>query len=292
MEERTDELYEEMGGEKVAAQVGEALAKVLVARAARNEVLDDMAARVRAWRLDAGWRGADALFFQAPLSSVDTRGITPAGPPRADWRRAAGAALESRLVAGLAAGPSLAPVENRMLDSRAAQKRRQKAAAERSAGDGWFGVVGHEHSRETDADLQLLRMRNHFALPGQYFRKMGRELPDFFQVGVVEEDARDPYHRVAKRDRHASFAEELLADRAAGSRRHKRLELARGNIDEFGAATPQAALNRSRRRKEQAHRERDNKRRRARGAALAEKRRGLAAAGRKHGSAQRSKSKK
>ncbi|CAH9080349.1 unnamed protein product [Cuscuta europaea] len=84
-----------------------------------------------------------------------------------------------------------------------------------TAGKNWFDMPAPTLTPELKRDLQLLKMRDAFD-PKRHYKKgssKSKELPKYFQVGVVVEPASEFYSsRLSKKERKATLADELISD--------------------------------------------------------------------------------
>ncbi|KAH7513586.1 hypothetical protein JRO89_XSUnG0176400 [Xanthoceras sorbifolium] len=91
-----------------------------------------------------------------------------------------------------------------------------------TAGTSWFDMPAATITPELKKDLQLLKLRNVID-PKRHYKKgdsKSKTLPKYFQVGTVVESASDFFSsRLAKKERKATLADELLSDRNLGQYR-------------------------------------------------------------------------
>ncbi|XP_003740280.1 deoxynucleotidyltransferase terminal-interacting protein 2 [Galendromus occidentalis] len=93
------------------------------------------------------------------------------------------------------------------------QKRLRKAEREKTAGDDWYNMTKPELTDEMKKDLELLKMRKVLDTKTFYKKNDIQELPKYFEVGTVVDNATDFYSdRIPKRQRKQTLVDELLAD--------------------------------------------------------------------------------
>merc|ERR1712062_216430 len=92
-------------------------------------------------------------------------------------------------------------------------KKLKKAEREKTKGADWYNMSAPELTEERKNDLELLQMRNVLD-PKRFYKKNNSEnLPKYFQIGTVVDNASDFYtDRVSKKDRKQTMVDELLAD--------------------------------------------------------------------------------
>ena len=92
-------------------------------------------------------------------------------------------------------------------------KKLKKIEREKTKGKDWYNMSAPEMTEERQRDLELLQMR-HVLDPKRFYKKNNSEnLPKYFQIGTVVDNAADFYtDRVAKKDRKQTMVDELLAD--------------------------------------------------------------------------------
>ncbi|KAL5785733.1 hypothetical protein ACOSQ2_008125 [Xanthoceras sorbifolium] len=95
-----------------------------------------------------------------------------------------------------------------------------------TAGTSWFDMPAATITPELKKDLQLLKLRNVID-PKRHYKKgdsKSKTLPKYFQVGTVVESASDFFSsRLAKKERKATLADELLSDRNLGQYRKRKV---------------------------------------------------------------------
>lgn len=97
--------------------------------------------------------------------------------------------------------------------SKKLQKRLRKSEREKTAGDNWFNMAKPELTDEKKKDLELLKMRKVLDTKTFYKKNDIQELPKYFEVGTVVDNATDFYSdRIPKRQRQQTLVDELLAD--------------------------------------------------------------------------------
>ena len=89
----------------------------------------------------------------------------------------------------------------------------KRAEREKTKGADWYNMPAPELTEERKNDLELLQMRNVLD-PKRFYKKNNSEnLPKYFQIGTVVDNASDFYtDRVSKKDRKQTMVDELLAD--------------------------------------------------------------------------------
>ncbi|OAG05551.1 Fcf2-domain-containing protein [Paraphaeosphaeria sporulosa] len=94
------------------------------------------------------------------------------------------------------------------------QLKKQKAEEKKAtAGSDWFNLPRTEMTPELRRDLQLLKMRNVLD-PKRHYKKSDSksDVPAFSQIGTIIEGPTEFYSgRIAKKDRHQTLVEEVLA---------------------------------------------------------------------------------
>jgi len=92
-------------------------------------------------------------------------------------------------------------------------KKLKKIEREKTKGKDWYNMSAPEMTEEKQRDLELIQMR-HVLDPKRFYKKNKSEnLPKYFQIGTVVDNAADFYtDRVAKKDRKRTMVDELLAD--------------------------------------------------------------------------------
>lgn len=142
-------------------------------------------------------------------------------------RRAAAAAAASSRGGGDAPRPSAAAVS---AATAVAAPAAAAAAATADAARSWATIPIAERSEETERELRILSSRKaldpkrFYKATGTTTGKRGRWAPDRFHVGTVVAPAAEFYSaRLARRERHDSFAGELLADDAFLARSERKV---------------------------------------------------------------------
>lgn len=96
------------------------------------------------------------------------------------------------------------------------RKRRMENKKRREATTGlkWFDLPKQELDDEKKLNLEVLRLRSALNPKRFYKRKaIGKDAPDYFQVGTVVEHPAEFYsHRVPRKERKRTIVDELLAD--------------------------------------------------------------------------------
>lgn len=94
-----------------------------------------------------------------------------------------------------------------------AEKRHRQAEREKDAGQDWFGMAKPELTDERKHDLELLKMRKVLDTKTFYKKNDIQQLPKYFEVGTVVDNATDFYSdRIPKKQRKQTLVDELLAD--------------------------------------------------------------------------------
>merc|ERR1711915_540020 len=103
-------------------------------------------------------------------------------------------------------------------------KKLRKIEREKTKGKDWYNMSAPEMSEEKQRDLELIQMR-HVLDPKRFYKKNKSEnLPKYFQIGTVVDNAADFYtDRVAKKDRKRTMVDELLADQSLKSTRKENM---------------------------------------------------------------------
>jgi len=93
------------------------------------------------------------------------------------------------------------------------QQRLRRNEREKTAGADWFNMAKPELTEEKKKDLELLKMRRVLDTKTFYKKNDIQELPKYFEVGTVVDNATDFYSdRIPKRQRKQTLVDELLAD--------------------------------------------------------------------------------
>merc|ERR1711923_595262 len=89
----------------------------------------------------------------------------------------------------------------------------KRAEREKTKGSDWYNMPAPELTEERKNDLELLQMRNVLD-PKRFYKKNHSEnLPKYFQIGTVVDNASDFYtDRVPNKARKSTMVDELLAD--------------------------------------------------------------------------------
>ncbi len=96
-------------------------------------------------------------------------------------------------------------------DVYASFKKGTKRAPDKTAGNGWFGMVPTPMTEELKADLAVIRNRNY--LDPKKFYKSADKQGSVVQLGTVIEGAAEYYSsRLTKKQRRNNFTEEIMAD--------------------------------------------------------------------------------
>jgi hypothetical protein len=97
--------------------------------------------------------------------------------------------------------------------SKSEKKRLARQKREKTAGPNWFGLSAPEMTDELKQDMQILNLRNYVDPSDIYRRPEYKEMPKYFEVGTVVENAADFYSgRVARKERKQHFVDEVLSD--------------------------------------------------------------------------------
>ena len=92
-------------------------------------------------------------------------------------------------------------------------KKLKRAEREKTKGADWYNMPAPELTEERKNDLELLQMRNVLDPKRFYKKNKSENLPKYFQIGTVVDNASDFYtDRVTKKDRKQTMVDELLAD--------------------------------------------------------------------------------
>lgn len=95
-----------------------------------------------------------------------------------------------------------------------------------TAGKNWFDMPAPTITPELKKDMQLLKLRSVLD-PKRHYKKgdsKSKTLPKYFQVGTVIESPSDFYSgRLAKNERKATLADELLSDQTLGQYRKRKV---------------------------------------------------------------------
>lgn len=93
-----------------------------------------------------------------------------------------------------------------------------------TAGKNWFHMPAPTITPELKKDLQLLKLRSAIDPKRHYKKGESKSLPKYFQVGTVVESPLDFFSsRLAKRERKASLADELLSNTTLGVYRKRKV---------------------------------------------------------------------
>ncbi|KAL5568755.1 hypothetical protein UlMin_025330 [Ulmus minor] len=98
----------------------------------------------------------------------------------------------------------------------------QRKQVKDTAGNNWFDMTTPTITPELQKDIQLLKLRNAMD-PKRHYKKT--ELKSkYFQVGTVIESPLEFYSgRLKKKERKATFADELLSDHTLGNYRKRKV---------------------------------------------------------------------
>lgn len=83
-----------------------------------------------------------------------------------------------------------------------------------TTGKNWFDMPARTLTPELKKDLQLLKLRDAVD-PKRHYKKGDaklKTLPKYFQVGTVVESPFEFHNRLTKKERKATFADQLLSD--------------------------------------------------------------------------------
>lgn len=94
-----------------------------------------------------------------------------------------------------------------------AEQRHRQAEREKDAGQNWFSMAKPELTDERRRDLEILKMRKVLDTKTFYKKNDIQQLPKYFAVGTVVDNATDFYSgRISKKQRKQTLVDELLAD--------------------------------------------------------------------------------
>lgn len=94
-----------------------------------------------------------------------------------------------------------------------AEKKHRQAEREKDAGASWYSMAKPELTAERKRDLELLKMRKVLDTKTFYKKNDIQQLPKYFEVGTVLDNATDFYSdRVPKKMRKQTLVDELLSD--------------------------------------------------------------------------------
>ncbi|XP_022648573.1 deoxynucleotidyltransferase terminal-interacting protein 2-like [Varroa destructor] len=94
-----------------------------------------------------------------------------------------------------------------------AEQRHRQAEREKDAGQNWFSMAKPELTDEHRRDLEILKMRKVLDTKTFYKKNDIQQLPKYFAVGTVVDNATDFYSgRISKKQRKQTLVDELLAD--------------------------------------------------------------------------------
>lgn len=108
--------------------------------------------------------------------------------------------------------------------------KRRKEAREKdtSSGDSWFNLKSHELTESRKRDIELIRMRNHFAGPGKYFKNLHNFNPKFFQMGRIAADPFDYHGRAKGKERKRTIVQSVMNDEDFQERKRRKLDILSG----------------------------------------------------------------
>jgi len=91
-------------------------------------------------------------------------------------------------------------------------KKLKKLERERTKGGGWFDMKAPEMTEELKRDLEIIQMRSALD-PKRFYKKPDSELPKYFQIGQIQDNAADFYNdRIPKKERKKTLVDELMSD--------------------------------------------------------------------------------
>lgn len=140
--------------------------------------------------------GMKDLQRRAERTDASTRGfVKEAIEPHAD-------VMKSK-----ATGPAVSSYNNAYSSFRKGAKR----APDKTAGDGWFGMVPTPMTEELKTDLAVIRNRNY--LDPKKFYKSADKQGNIVQLGTVIEGPSEYFSgRLTKKQRRGNFTDEIMAD--------------------------------------------------------------------------------
>ncbi|KAL1208901.1 hypothetical protein V5N11_030379 [Cardamine amara subsp. amara] len=95
-----------------------------------------------------------------------------------------------------------------------------------TAGSNWFDMPAPTMTPELKRDLQLLKLRTVMDPSHHYKKSVSRSkvAEKYFQVGTVIEPAQEYYGRLTKKNRKATFAEDLVSDPKIAQYRKRKIK--------------------------------------------------------------------